>query len=283
VFELANTHPRRLTTVIPYDFYPETEWRDDLELGATELADALARGPLPRGLPHARSAYYYLRKATWWARAYEHQSDAGDTPNLYDVSGLADYELYKAIERAGDPAGLWIHRVGLLGDMRRQLSNAIERADSDPFGTGYGWKSSDTVSHLAGLSVMASEYASLTHDVRYATWSARWLDNILGANPWGSSFIIGDGSTSPRCPQHQVANLMSSPLAGGAVEGPTSRATSGLLDHMRRCPVDGVDRFKRFNGRDAVFKDNVQSYSTDEPAIDLTASSPLAFAWQIGR
>jgi hypothetical protein len=25
----------------------------------------------------------------------------------------------------------------------------------------------------------------------------------------------------------------------------------------------------------------VQSWSTDEPAIDLTASSPLAFAWQM--
>jgi hypothetical protein len=29
-----------------------------------------------------------------------------------------------------------------------------------------------------------------------------------------------------------------------------------------------------------VFRDNVQSYSTVEPAIDLTALSPLAFAWQ---
>jgi hypothetical protein len=30
-----------------------------------------------------------------------------------------------------------------------------------------------------------------------------------------------------------------------------------------------------------IFRDNVQSYSTVEPAIDLTASSPLALAWQI--
>jgi len=29
-----------------------------------------------------------------------------------------------------------------------------------------------------------------------------------------------------------------------------------------------------------VFADNVQSYSTVEPAIDLTALTPLAFAWQ---
>jgi hypothetical protein len=33
----------------------------------------------------------------------------------------------------------------------------------------------------------------------------------------------------------------------------------------------------------SIFKDNVRSHSTDEPAIDLTATSPLAFAggWSI--
>ena len=48
---------------------------------------------------------------------------------------------------------------------------------------------------------------------------------------------------------------------------------------MRKCPSRG-DAFSRFNGK-AVYKDNVQSYTTSEPAIDLTASSPLAFSWQV--
>jgi peptidoglycan/xylan/chitin deacetylase (PgdA/CDA1 family) len=50
---------------------------------------------------------------------------------------------------------------------------------------------------------------------------------------------------------------------------------------MRACPPDGVDTFAPFNGKTAVYEDDVQSFSTVEPAIDLTASSPLAFAWQI--
>jgi hypothetical protein len=50
---------------------------------------------------------------------------------------------------------------------------------------------------------------------------------------------------------------------------------------MVTCPPDGRDRFARFNGTTAVFQDNVQSFSTVEPAIDLTATSPLAFSWQI--
>jgi endoglucanase len=61
------------------------------------------------------------------------------------------------------------------------------------------------------------------------------------------------------------------------VEGPNSEATTGVVPPMRRCPAAGGDRFAQFNSR-AVFRDNVQSYSTVEPAIDLTATSPLAFA-----
>jgi peptidoglycan/xylan/chitin deacetylase (PgdA/CDA1 family) len=48
---------------------------------------------------------------------------------------------------------------------------------------------------------------------------------------------------------------------------------------MVTCPANGVDVYAQFNNGKAVFQDNVQSYSTVEPAIDLTASSPLAFAW----
>jgi endoglucanase len=110
------------------------------------------------------------------------------------------------------------------------------------------------------------------------------MDNILGANAWGASFIVGDGTTFPDCMQHQVANLAGSlngtppVLAGAAVEGPTSYTTRGRLPHMRQCPVGGGDRYAQFDNK-ALYKDNVQSYSTDEPAIDLTAASPLAFAW----
>src|SRR5712691_9585229 len=52
IFDLANTAPASLLTVSPNSFYPETEWRDDLELGATELYFALQPGNLPGGLPH---------------------------------------------------------------------------------------------------------------------------------------------------------------------------------------------------------------------------------------
>jgi endoglucanase len=134
---------------------------------------------------------------------------------------------------------------------------------------------------------MAQEYAFLTGSTTYAQYASRWLGNILGANAWGSSFIVGDGSTFPNCIQHQVANLAGSldgtaqVLRGAVVEGPNSSASKGLVDGMQACPADGSDTFAVFNAGRAVYRDNVQSYSTTEPAIDLTAASALAFAWKI--
>jgi endoglucanase len=287
VFDLADTNPAQLLTVIPYSFYPETEWRDDLELGATELYFALAEGNLPPGLPHTDPAYY-LDLAAHWAHAYiTGPGDAADTLNLYDTSGFAHYDLYRAIAQAGDPPGLEVSRADLVADMQKQLDGAVAQGATDPFGFGFPWSTWDSTSHGAGLSVMASEYDALTSSTDYAAEASGWLGNILGANAWGSSFIVGDGSVFPHCMQHQVANLVGSLdgsppiLAGAAVEGPNGIATRGLLSGMRTCPPDGIDTFAPFNGSGAVYEDNVQSYSTVEPAIDLTASSPLAFAWQM--
>ena len=288
VFDIADTHPSGdLLTAVPFDFYPETEWRDDLEWGATELADALAAGPPPSGLPH-RDPGHYLALAAHWARAYiTGPGDGADTLNLYDVSGLAHAELARAIERAGTQPGLEVTRGDLLADMRKQLDGAVRRAAADAFGFGFPWNTFDTTTHGSGLALMASEYRSLTGASTYEAFATHQLDDILGANAWGVSLIVGDGTTYPDCMQHQVANLAGSldgsppVLAGAAVEGPNSFAARGVVAGMRRCPPAGGDAYAAFDGRRAVFQDNVQSYSTVEPALDLTVSSPLAFAWQV--
>jgi endoglucanase len=71
-------------------------------------------------------------------------------------------------------------------------------------------------------------------------------------------------------------------LAGAAVEGPNSFAATGTVPKTRRCVANGPGNvpYSAFRGKHAVFADNVQSYSTVEPAIDLTAMTPLAFSWQ---
>ena len=287
IFDLANTAPATLLTTGPHDFYPETEWRDDLELGATELYLALQPGNLPAGLPHT-DPMFYLTAAANWAHAYiTGPNDAADTLNLYDVTGLAHFDLYRALGLAGNPTGLAVTQATLLADLKKQLDKAVTQGTKDPFGFGFPWNVYDTTSHGFGLVVMAAEYDNLTSGTTYAAHGSRWLANVLGANAWGTSLVVDDSSTFPLCMQHQVTNLMASPpngppfLKGAVVEGPNSFAARGTLTNMVACPPNGVDQFAQFNGNGAVYQDNVQSFSTVEPAIDLTASSFLAFSWVI--
>ena len=295
-----------LLTIAPFDGYPENVWEDDMELGATELYFALqsagGTANLPAGLPHT-NPLDYLRQAAQFAQNYvTNVYDAGytDTLNLYDVSGLAHFELYRALEMAGNPSGLAISEAGIRKQFLQQVADAISQAGTDPWGFGYEWSSGDTTSHGAGLSVMASEAYYLTQSKSYDTYAQRWLANILGTNSWGSSFIVGDGSTFPNCIQHQVANLAGAldgtsggvpVLWGAASEGPDGYASSGVVGDMILCPANGVDTFKKFDGnagafdasQAAVYQDNVQSYSTTEPAIDLTSTSFLMWSWRLAK
>lgn len=293
IFDLADTSPRGdLLTASPFDSYPETEWRDDMEWGATELYLATRDSDTrSSGLPYSDSARY-LRAAAHWAKAYiTGPNDAADTLNLYDLSGLAHFELVRALDlaqRSEDISTLEISRRALLADLKKELDAAVEQSENDPFQFGFVWNVSDTATHGAGLAVEAKEYATLTGSSAYDGYSRRWMANILGANAWGSSFIVGDGSVFPDCMQHQVANLVGSldgsapRLDGALVEGPNSSGSTGLVDGMRTCPVRGGDRFAKFDGNGSVFIDNVQSYATVEPAVDLTAASLLMFAWRSG-
>jgi endoglucanase len=239
---------------------------------------------LPPGLPHT-DPRYYLEQAAHWANAYMASPEAGaDTLNLYDVSGLAHYELHRAIGQAGNPPGLETTQAALEADLKKALDGALAQAATDPFEFGFPWATWDTTSHGAGLVVMASEYDQLTGTTTYKPWTSRWAANILGANAWGVSLIVGNGTTFPRCIHHQVANLAGSldgsppVLKGAAVEGPNGTLYRGFQTGMRNCPADDGDPYEQFNGSHAAFKDDIESFSTVEPAVDLTATSPIAFA-----
>ena len=293
-----------LLTVIPFDAYPESVWDDDMELGATELYFALHEAEQDESLPAGlleQDARHYLREAAKYAKNYRaliHDAGYTDSLNLYDVSGLAHYELYRALDAEDSPEDLAMTKSEVRDLFLAQVNDAIASSTSDAWGFGFPWNQSDSTSHGAGLSVMASEAYSLTHEKKYEMYAQRWLGNILGANAWGSSFIVGDGSTFPNCIQHQVANLEGSlqgtsggtPVLWGAVsEGPNGYTTSGTLDGMKLCPANGVDTFQKFNGNngaynpsvEALYQDNMQSYSTTEPGIDLSATSFLMWAWRM--
>jgi endoglucanase len=291
VYELAERHPKGpLLTTAPFDFYPESQWRDDMEWGATELALALRfhAQPLPGGLPHA-SATHYLREATMWADEVIHQDAPGDDPlGLYDVSPLAHYDLHRAILATPYARNLHVTPQQLEDAIVGSVRAVDRNASRDPFGFGTPWDDWDTTTRGLGIAVMAAQAGHLTGEQHWKDRSREWLGNVLGANAWGLSLIVGDGVSWPECLQHQGANLLGSlhdggnVLYGAAVEGTNSMRSivGGRPQGSRKCPFDGVDRFAPFDGNGAEFDDRASNYPNTEPAIDLTASSPLVFAWQ---
>ncbi len=291
LFALARTRDvRPLITTTPRSYYVEDEWRDDLELGATELVLAdLALGAAAPG----RWLRADLRSAAHWARAYLDSPFHGFfTLARDDVSALAHADLVRGLEAArGEvPAsylrGLPVRRSDLVGDLGAQLDVARERY-APPFGlTGDETLVTDWA---LGVEVTGHLFAGLTRDPGAAAAAgvlgARMRGFVGGANPWGTSFVVGSGGRFPHCPHHQVANLVGShdgtdPLLRGAVvPGPAGLGEiSGLgsgAGFYRRCARVGFDRF---GGHGIGYRDDVRAYASSEPALDFTAVHLLAVA-----
>ncbi|MFD8557063.1 glycoside hydrolase family 9 protein [Streptosporangium canum] len=275
IYALARTeNVGRLTTSLPWAFYPESVWRDDMELGGAEMALAAQRLEDPR-------AGEWLRQAAHWAGQYLEHEAGGDTLNLYDVSALGHADLVRALRAAG-AGGLAVEESHLLGDLKAQLEIGAGRAAKDPFGAGAVYDGFDAVPHAFGLAATSRLYRAVSGDRAYDAFGTRQRNWTFGANAWGVSFMVGAGENFERCPHHQIANLKGRvdgrrPLAVGAVvNGPNSEDlfSGGLGEHfeeMKRCPGDGVDRYEEFTGRGSRYVDDVRSWQASEPADDFAA------------
>jgi len=270
IYAQADTGPGdRLVTTFPHEFYPEASWEDDLEFGAVELARA------GRALGDGR-ADGWLRQAAHWAAAHL-KSDRQGPLGVGDVSVLAHTDLIEALDHGA--AGLGIDRAALVADLKRRLDGAAGRAARDPFGAGADPAVSDSAATSFGLAATARLYRRVSGDPSYDAFGTGQRGWALGANAWGSSFVIGAGTTYPRCPQHQAANLTEGAvLEGAVVNGPNAAAAfgdTGLLDGMRPCEVAG---FAGYDGRGSRYGDEVGTWQSSEPADDYTASAALMTA-----
>jgi hypothetical protein len=267
-----------LVTAFPHSFYPEDSWADDLEYGAAELARA-------GRLMNDQRTNDWVHDAAHWASVYL-ASENQDTLNLYDTSALAHVELIAAM-RAGFFGTVEVTEAELIGDLKRQLDSGVEQAAANPFGQAVEVADFDAATRSFGFAATARLYQQVTGDPSYATFGTRQRDFALGANGWGASLVIGEGTDFPHCPQHQVANLSGS-LAGGrnvikgaVVNGPNGAdnfVDLGVPDGARACPPDGSDRFAPFNTTASIFLDDVVAWPSVEPALDFTATGELAFA-----
>jgi endoglucanase len=271
---LADTHPGELLTVSPHDYYPEDSWRDDLQLGWTELVRA------DEAL-HVPSVGTDLATAAHWADARLRSAESRDTLNLYDVSALADAELAPLL---GARTDLAVTASRLRADALQQLTSAGPVAATEPFGLGHSYQDGDPSPHAFGLAATGQLVGATGPTGGAATLARHQLDWALGANAWGTTFVIGVGQVFPDCPQDQIANLSGTldgtpPVhAGGVTDGPAVRGTFsglGIPDGARSCRISGFDHF---DGHGVRYMDDVRAWPSVEPADDYTATALLAFA-----
>ncbi|MFZ4895693.1 glycoside hydrolase family 9 protein [Plantibacter sp. Mn2098] len=266
VYQLADTAPDGLRTTFPNNFYPEESWQDDLELGAVELSIAA------RVVGDARADEWQAQAAAW-AAAYI-ASDTVGTLELSDVSAIAHGELIAHGKRSS-PA--------LVADLRRQLDSGALAAADDPFSSGVDYGGFDAVPHAFGLVATAAIYERATGDDSYSSMATAQLDWVFGANPWGTSFVIGAGEVFPQCPAHQVANLVDGAvLTGAVVNGPNGEdvfSDIDLMEGMRPCSADAAEGvpWAEFDGNGSRYLDDVGAWQTSEPALDFTSTALLAY------
>jgi len=280
VYAMAKTTDvGKIVTTFPNDYYPGTEWKSDMLWGATEiaLADEALRAP-------AWQVHGDLQVAADWANAYIAQGHpaGGDTFNLYDNGAVAEADLLQAMRQA--PFAPVIAPGALVNDLGAQLKVGEAWAKGDPFQLGTALGDSDATPHAFGLYITDALYQRYGGSSQYQSFAQQQLNFALGGNAWGSSFVVGAGSTFPHCMQSEIGNLAGSLNGkgniqlGATVDGPSSPDNFvglGTVTGMKAC---SAGHFKPFNNAEAGYEDNVVSWPSVEPADDYTAASLLAFA-----
>jgi hypothetical protein len=272
----------QLTTTFPHDYYPGTEWKSDMAWGATEIALADEATGASDAQLHAD-----LATAAKWTEAYIAQGHSSDTFNLYDTGAVDEADLLKAMHTAGGTA---VIRPGaLLSDMAAQLRTGQAAAKGDPFELGTQLGASDASPHAFGLYITNALYQEYSGSGQFQAFAQQQLNFALGANAWGSAFVVGAGSTFPHCMQSEIANLEgsltgSAAKSGGVIQlgattdGPSATANFSGLGSVAGMKACSAGNYGPFNTPTASYEDNTVSWPSVEPANDYSAASLYAFA-----
>jgi hypothetical protein len=253
-YALGRKHPGNCQTApgrSPY-FYEEESWADDMELGAAELY------ALTRERRFLREALSYAAKepVTPWMGA--------DTARHYEWYPWFNH-AHDAVWRVGDRGD---KRV-MAGYYRQGLERVAARARKNGFRVGipFIWCSNNLMSALA---TQAFIYRRMTGDERFREYEAAALDWLFGANPWGTSMVIGLpwSGTWPHDPHSVMAKQLGvQTQLGGLVDGPVYRSIFGNLRGIR---LIDPDEYAAFNTGFIVYHDDLGDYSTNEPIMDGT-------------
>jgi hypothetical protein len=111
----------------------------------------------------------------------------------------------------------------------------------------------------------------MTGDHQYREFAAKQRDWLLGRNPWGYTMFGEIGAISPSHPHLMTMELTKRPVRGGLVDGPVYER---IFKSLKGVAITEPDPLGQFQGA-AVYHDDSQDYSSNEPTMDGTASAIL--------
>jgi endoglucanase len=237
----------------PPDFYPEHSGDDDVVLGAAALAratgeagyaaDALAFGERLAPVPGTGIGWDSLDALALLEAAL-----------AFPDGSPQRAEMAKKLDALAAPIA------------------ATAKAPTGP-GAAFGYalpafgNGSVAESLGAAASCLAAERLNKTPDCSVV--ARRQLHWLLGENPFGVSFLLGAGSTSPQNIHHALAQAAHLTIPGAIVGGPTTLA---ILLKAPLPPPSKDDIFAPWSTDELLYQDVVANYVCNEPAIDFTAA-----------
>jgi endoglucanase len=236
--------------------YEETTWADDMEWGAAELFRATGKRQ-------------YLDDAKRYARLAAAESWMGKEQTghyqYYPFMNAGHFRLYDLVDRE--------LKKTLAGYYREGIERCIRAGEGNPYriGVPFIWCSNNLTTALATQCLL---YELMTGDARYREFAAVQRDWLLGRNPWGYCMFTVIGSVYPKDPHLMTMQLTKRLVRGGLVDGPVYER---IFKSLKGVTIIEPDPLAPFQGQ-AVYHDDVQDYSSNEPTMDGTASAILLWA-----
>jgi hypothetical protein len=244
--------------------YNEATWADDMEWGAAELFRATGAAAY---LADARKYARQIGSTSWMGR------QAALHYEFYPFMNAGHFRLHNVARATAD-------RTQLAGYYQSGLDAARAAGSRNPWNVGvpFIWCSNNLVVALATQGLMY-ERMTRTGSRPYRAFATRQRDWLFGVNPWGVSMFTGLGALAATDVHIPAIGLKKVPVPGGLVDGPVQES---IFTSLKGVTLSRPDAFAIFQSPDAVYHDDWQDYSTNEPTMDGTASAILLMALQSG-
>ena len=254
LYSLAKSRPGCAQSVpvrAPY-YYGERTYQDDLEWAAVELYRATRD---PAFLTEAIRFAHLAHDESWMGKSWHGHYE------FFPYVNLAHWRLYEFVDGDTQKKIAKYYKNGLEEVRLRAEKNAFR------LGTPLVWCS---VNDVVAFATQAVLYEKMTGDRSYRALASEARDWIFGRNPWGVSMICGvpAGGVFSSKPHHMHWKVGGILPVGALVDGPVY----GEINKSLKFTEFEADPYARFQSDVAMFHDDWNDFSTNEPIIDGTVS-----------